>query len=745
MSVKKTFEVHILGLVQGVGFRPFVVQSAKRFSVSGWVKNSGGIVILEATGAPEDMKNFLRALQKEAPPGADITNILIKEIPYREYYGFAINASGEEGTDTPFVPPDLPLCDACREELYDRQNRRYMNPFISCVSCGPRYSIITSLPYDRCRTTMDSYKLCAACTKEYQTGGRRDFAQTISCDDCGPFLVFRKGKAEITEAGAFKNAVEILKKDGVLAIKGIGGYHFACSPFSAEAVRRLRLLKQRDKKPFAVLFKSVDEILKYCGVTRREEKLLLSSPRPIVLLPYDGGELQVDVCAESRYLGAFLPYSPLQELLMDACGPLVMTSANVTDQPILTQDQDVLAISSPYLDGVLYNTRRIAVPQDDSLMRVAADREQVLRRSRGIVPLPVQMSVSAKAPLFAAGADLKAAFCLMDGDRGYVSQHIGDLENADTMNVYRQTWQHMTQLFSIRPRAAACDLHPDYYSTRFAQETGLPLVSVQHHHAHIASVMAEHGITNKIIGVAFDGTGYGEDGSVWGGEFLVCEGGDYRRAGHLGYVPICGGNNAAKDALVCANSYLIAADVGNMFADQRFSLVEAAIKNRLAVQNYSSMGRLFDAVSAILCVKMYNSFEGECAIALENLAYHGKEPYPLRFDIKQTDGILVADQAKLAGDIAAAVKKGADKGSLALGFHRAVAKLVLEMCTLIRKVQNIRQVALSGGVFANRMLLEDCAGLLADEGFEVFINHEVPMNDGGISLGQAFVAAQKLN
>ena len=749
MSDKKTYEVHILGLVQGVGFRPFVVQSAKRFSVSGWVKNSGGIVILEATGAPEDMKNFLRALQNEAPPGADITNILLKEIPYREFYGFAISASGEEGTDTPFIPPDLSLCGKCREELYNKQDRRYMNPFISCVSCGPRYSIITGLPYDRCRTTMGKYKLCAACTKEYQGGGRRDFAQTISCNDCGPFLVFKKDQTELTEGPALQKTVALLRAEAVLAIKGIGGYHFVCSPFSEEAVRRLRLLKQRDKKPFAVMFKNVDEIRKYCEVSERESRLLLSSPRPIVLLPYGGDGLQAGVCAESRYLGAFLPYTPLQEMLMDLCGPLVMTSANVTDQPILTQDQDVLAIKSQYLDGVLYNTRRIVTPQDDSLMRVAADREQVLRRSRGIVPLPVQMSVTAKAPLFAAGADLKAAFCLMDGDRGYVSQHLGDLENADAHACYRDTYRHMASLFSIKPQAAACDLHPDYFSTRFAQETGLPLVTVQHHHAHIASVMAEHGITNKIIGVAFDGTGYGEDGAVWGGEFLVCEGGHYKRAGHLGYVPICGGNNAARDALVCANSYLIAAGVGNMLADQRFSLVEAAIKNNLAVQRYSSMGRLFDAVSSILCIKMYNSFEGECAIALENLAYRalaeGTEAFPLRFEISQTPEGLMADQAKLAGDIAEATRKGAGKGSLALGFHRAVAKLVLGMCTWVGKEQNTRQVALSGGVFAHRMLLEDCAGLLVGAGFEVFLNHEVPMNDGGISLGQAFVAAQKLD
>ncbi|MEI6100888.1 MAG: carbamoyltransferase HypF, partial [Eubacteriales bacterium] len=533
MNEKKTYEVQILGLVQGVGFRPFVVQSAKLCGINGWVKNSGGIVTMEANGTPEDIKHFLEHLQAQSPPGADITSVLLREIPHREFFGFSISASGGEEGETPFIPPDLPLCSQCREELYNKQDRRYMNPFISCVSCGPRYSIIAELPYDRCRTTMNGYKMCSQCTKEYQSGGRRDFAQTISCNDCGPFLVYRKDKIEITEEAAFSKAVQILNGAGVLAIKGIGGYHFACSPFSAEAVRRLRQLKQRDKKPFAVMFKYVEDIRKFCQVSEREERLLLSSPRPIVLLPYSGTELQADVCCESRYLGAFLPYTPLQEMLMDVCGPLVMTSANLTDQPILTQDADVIALSSKQFDGVLYNTRRIVTPEDDSVMRVAADREQVIRRSRGIVPLPVQMSVTAKKPLFAAGADLKAAFCLMAGDRGYVSQHIGDLENADASGVYRSVYRHMTSLFSIKPELAACDMHPDYFSSRFAAETGLPLVTVQHHHAHIASVMAEHGIKNKIIGIAFDGTGYGEDGAIWGGEFLVCGGSGFRRAGHL--------------------------------------------------------------------------------------------------------------------------------------------------------------------------------------------------------------------
>jgi hydrogenase maturation protein HypF len=742
----KTREFHIYGLVQGVGFRPFVAFLAKKHALGGWVRNAGGIVTVRVTGEEGALVSFAQDVQKQAPAGSRITKLTQSELPIEKFGGFRIEKSSMEEEGASVIPPDLPLCEDCKKELYDPADRRFKNPFISCVACGPRYSIMDALPYDRQRTAMDAFVMCGACALEYRAGGRRDFAQTISCNGCGPQLIFKDKETKLIKEAAFEKAVRVLKSGGVLAIKGIGGYHFACSPFNANAVRRLRELKQRDKKPFAVMFKSAKEIGKYCGVLPAEEELLRSAPRPIVLLPCSGEGLAPEVCAESRYLGAFLPYTPLQELLMDALGPLVMTSANSTDQPILKDDADVLAIRSGFLDGVLYNTRRINVRQDDPVMRVAAGKKQVIRRGRGMVPLPVLLPVCTEKTVFAAGSDMKAAFCLLAGDRAYMSQHLGDMENADAFDNYRENARHMQNLLSVRLETAACDLHPDYFSTRYAQSLGLPVIRVQHHHAHIASVCAEHGIMEDVIGVAFDGTGYGEDGAVWGGEFLVCREGGYERAAHLEYLPIAGGDRAAKDAKLCALSYGIAAKKDDPSGDGRMGVVRAAARSG-AAQVSSSMGRLFDAVSALLGVKEVNSFEGECAIALENLAWRaleaGTDPYPLRFELREADGMIFAGQVKLAGEVMDAAREGADKSAVALGFHRAAARMVKEVCCLLREQTGIRIAALSGGVFANRLLLEDVIARLEKSGFDVYVNEQVPMNDGGTALGQAFIAAIK--
>lgn len=745
---QSTCHIRIYGLVQGVGFRPFVVQLAKKCGITGTVKNDGGIVTLVASGDSGSIERFTGRIKNQPPPGAEITDITCEETPYRKFTDFTIIESGNAREDTPFIPADLPLCADCRDEMYESADRRYKNAFISCVSCGPRYSIIEELPYDRCRTSMRDFEMCRACGEEYRSGGRRDFAQTISCNDCGPYLIWKDNECELREGAAFEKAASALNSGGVLAVKGIGGYHFVCSPFSETGVARLRLLKQRDKKPFAVMFKSADEIRKYCAVTGKEEKLLYSSARPIVLLPYGGTEIVSEVCGQSRYLGAFLPYTPLQELLMDACGPLVTTSANLTGRPIIKEDEEILSLyaAEPQnMDGVLYHKRRILISLDDSVARVAAGIEQTIRRSRGIVPVPVAIPRRSGKQIFAAGGDLKASFCLAAGGRAYMSQYFGDLDDKDVMDVYMQNYSHMTSLFSIRPQAAACDLHPDYRSTAFAKKTGLPLLPVQHHHAHVASVLAEHGILEKVIGVAFDGTGWGDDGAVWGGEFFVCEGAEYKRAGHLSYVELCGGDNAARDAALCADAYLLAA--GRKGVDGRFETVRAAVENHVAVHKTSSMGRLFDAVSAILGAGVYNGFEGECAIALENLAWSALEeggPYPVNFEIAGRDGMLIADQARLAGEIAQAVASGVNPGSIALGFHRAVGRMVILFCEQLREEHHTNKVAVSGGVFANRMLLEDCLNGLERHGFQVYVNQKVPMNDGGIALGQAFIAAQRL-
>lgn len=735
--------ITIFGVVQGVGYRPFVARLAEELGVRGVVMNNGGIVEITAEASKEAMDQFIHRLKSQHPPGADVTRIVCKPAPPQKFEDFRIVQSIVTSEETPLIPPDLPICEACLKELADSGDRRYRYPLISCVACGPRYSIIEELPYDRCNITMDDFSMCAACHEEYTTETRRRHAQTISCHDCGPQLIFQTGGKRYDREEALKKGIEMLRSGVVLALKGIGGYQFACLPSNEESVERLRRLKHRDKKPFAVMFPTVDSICKVCSVSEEEEKLLLSPARPIVLLNKKQDVFCESLSSESRFLGAFLPYTGLHQLLTQACGPLVMTSGNFSNEPIITDDAEMLAFQSDDFDGVLYHTRRIVTPLDDSVARVSCGAVQMIRRSRGYVPMPLFLEVRAAEPVLAMGGDLKACFCLMKNDRAYLSQYFGDMEEYAVSNVYRANLDRMERLFRIEPAVIACDLHPDYFTTRLAQELHKPIVRIQHHHAHIASVMAEHRLS-ECIGVAFDGTGYGTDGSVWGGEFLLCTGTEYKRSAHLSYVTLCGGDRASKDAGLTALCYLQAAGIETK--DSRSTYVKAALENKINTFQCSSMGRLFDAVSAVLGIRSYNSYEGECAIALENVAAAAQSarmaPYPLDFAIHETDSGFLIDQTKMIKDIYTAVESGAEPNALALGFHLAAARMLAEVCRRIRSAAGENKVALSGGVFANLLLLQESIKLLRDNGFKVFLNSEVPCNDGGISLGQAWLCAQ---
>lgn len=742
-----TVLITVLGVVQGVGFRPFVARTAEALGIRGTVRNSGGIVQIVAEGKKEAIDDFVRRLRFHQPSGAQVTQILTKELPDRQFDAFTILASGQCEEEIPLIPPDLPLCDACRKELRDPRNRRYRHPFISCVACGPRYSIINALPYDRGTTTMEDFPMCAQCEAEYrQEDNRRRHAQTISCFDCGPQLILKTPDGVFYAEQALQAGTELLKAGKVIAVKGIGGYQFACLPKDEQAARRLRLLKRRDRKPFAVMFPDLPSLKIYCQTDGEEEKLLLSAARPIVLLKKKK-DFCPSVSGESRFIGAFLAYTSLHQLLTDACGALVMTSGNLTNEPILIRDEEMLALESEHLAGVLYHERRIVTPLDDSVARVACGIPQVVRRSRGYVPLPVFLHRSAGEPVLAMGGDLKSCFCLYPNDRAYVSQYFGDMEDYRVEQVYQENLRRMETLFGIRPKVIAHDRHPGYFTTRLAEkiaeERSLRRVTVQHHHAHAASVMAEHALSS-CIGVVFDGTGYGTDGAVWGGEFLLCKGAGFERRAHLGYVTLTGGDAAAKNAKLTAYGYLCAA--GRTAPDEAFGIAKAAIDHRVQTRRSSSMGRLFDAVSAVLELRAANTYEGECAIALENAAAahleRGGEPYPLCFAVsRQPDGVI-ADQGKLVDDIRGAYEAGADRGALALGFHRAVAGMVLTVCRRIREDCGENTVALSGGVFANLLLTEDCVRRLESDGFRVFMNAAVPANDGGVCLGQAWIAGQ---
>jgi len=742
-----TVTITVLGIVQGVGYRPFVARLAKELSITGTVLNSGGIVRILANGTKEAMDIFIHRLKSQQPCGADVIQIQSERAPEQQFSDFKIIASTQSAQETPLIPPDLPMCETCRQELYDPKNRRYRYPFISCVACGPRYSIINTLPYDRATTTMDDFPMCEQCEHEYSGDDRRQHAQTISCHDCGPQLILQLHDVTYRADDALNRAIELFREGAVLAIKGIGGYQFACSPTNERSVERLRLLKRREKKPFAVMFPTMDMLKEHCVVGKEEENLLLSTARPIILLHKKKNEFCSVVSGESRFLGAFLAYTPLHQLLTDACGALIMTSGNLTAEPIIIQDREMLKLQSPYLDGVLYSLRRIVTPLDDSVARVVCGKPQVIRRSRGYVPLPVLLRQSTQKAVLAMGGDLKSSFCLYQHDRAYLSQYFGDMESYAVSKVYQENLQRMRSILGITPDIIACDLHPNYLSSHMAEKLALlenkKLIHIQHHHAHAASVMAEHDL-QSCIGVAFDGTGYGTDGAVWGGEFLLCKGAEYARRAHLSYVTLCGGDAASKNAVLTANCYLYA--IGKTIEDSEFATVQAAIKHQINTQQSASMGRLFDAVGALIKLKTENSYEGECAIALENAAAKAQEngvvPYPLHFSIEYDEFETIIDQTGIFKDICAAVENGGTREAIALGFHQAIAEMVLEVCVDIRLKSGENTVTLSGGVFSNLLLIQDCTARLQKAGFQVYLNSAVPTNDGGICLGQAWICGQ---
>ena len=792
-------QITVLGVVQGVGFRPFVAECARTLSIRGSVCNSGGLVRIEAYGTKEAMEELVHRLRSCAPPAARVDRVIVekeREAGAEPEDFLIVESEAENGADLPLIPPDLPICADCLAELGNPENRRFRYPFISCTACGPRYSILEAIPYDREHISMREYAMCPECGREYrQPGGRRRHAQTISCRDCGPQLIL-SGREDFSSKGggmasgltsdaALSEAVRILKEGGILAVKGIGGYQFACRPDREETVCRLRLLKGREKKPFAVMFPSLDGahgIRAFCRVSRQEEALLVSAARPIVLLERSGQDAFCpSLCTESRYLGAFLPYTGLHQLLTEEAGPLVMTSANATDDPIFTKEEELAELWERFphaLDGAAWNTRRIVTPLDDSLMRITAGHVQMLRRSRGFVPSPVYLHEREGGPVFSAkkgrkevlafGGDLKSVFCLAAGERAYLSQYLGDMENFRVYQNFRKELDRMKTLFGVRPQKLICDLHPGYQTTRLAEETaarsGLPLLQVQHHHAHAASVMAEHGL-ERCIAVIFDGTGYGTDGHIWGGEFLVCEGASFQRCGHLEEIPLTGGDASSKDASLTAACHLAFLSEGKDVSFSRtvapkVELVRKALKFGINVQQSSSMGRLFDAVSALLGIRDFNSYEGECAIALENAAWkerkrreerpeNGARERELPFPIREEGEMLIADRRTLLEVLLRELSEEGECGikperaqELALAFHEALARMVLAMCRRLRERTGIRQIALSGGVFANVLLQERCRALLEADGFSVYVNEQVPGNDGGICLGQAWIVLQ---
>lgn len=709
-----TLKLDVFGFVQGVGFRPFVLKTAKKFNITGTVKNKGSMVEIYAQANYKALEEFSKCLTSCLPKGAKILQISKKEIHENKIYNdFKIIKSEENTNALPLILPDISTCSNCEGELHDKNNRRYNHPFISCTVCGPRYSIIKKLPYDRPNTTMGKFPLCETCNKEYtDVKNSRCHAQTVACKACGPKLFFTKGKKTI------KDAINALKAKKVIAVKNIGGFHLAALATSNQAAKDIREIKARDKKPFAVMFKDINAIKEYAFVNKLEEELLISDARPIVLLK-KRVDFPSEVCLESDYIGAFLPSNPVQMLLVDNCQPLIMTSANVSNMPIITQNKKMLEFEKSHekLYATLYHDRDILSPLDDSVARVIKGKTQILRRGRGYTPLPVKLNVSSNEPIFAAGADLKATFGVLIDNFAYLSQYLGDLENKDAFDSYLAEKSRFCSLLGVAPKLNACDMHPGYFS--YIKNS----LKFQHHHAHVASVMAEHNLKGKVLGFAFDGTGYGLDKNTWGGEVLLCEKNKFKRVAHLKPAKLCGGSALPKDAKRVLNCYL--AHMG-LYKEQTLN---AALKNNINTTISTSMGRLFDAICALLEIKTYNTYEGECAIALEKAARKAKVAYKLNFDN--------FDYEVLINDIIKAKQKEIDKNQIALGFHKAIANEILK----IAKKVDVEQVALSGGVFANEILTTLAIELLTANGFKVFINEIFPPNDSNIALGQLYLAA----
>ena len=752
-KVTKTVDIEIYGIVQGVGFRPFTAKLADKYGIKGQVCNHGGYVKIKATGSTDKLEDFIDGLSYEKPKQSEIVHIKAVDAIYENFEEFIIEESNEVSSEVVMLPVDLPICEDCLKEMQDNTNLRFKHPFISCMACGPRYSIIDRVPYDRCNTSMADFKMCMSCNTEYTSRkDRRYHAQTISCKHCGPYLIYRNlENIELSDEEAFNLAVKEINNGKIIAVKGVGGYHFSCSPFNTSVVEKLRDIKLREEKPFAVMFKNIEDIETYCEVTPEERQLLESNAIPIVLLRRKASAICESVYKDSRFLGAFLPYTALQHMLIEKCGPLVMTSANLSHLPIIKDEKDIFQFICKGLTGILYNKRDIRVRLDDSVAKICGGERQIIRRSRGYVPMPIYLTVGNLMPkftIFAAGAQLKASFCLAKGQFTYPSEYFGDLEEEPSYKVYKQSYEHMKELLNIVPEIAVCDMHPGYFTTAFVEKLSIPTLKVQHHHAHIASVMAEHNL-HEVIGVAFDGTGYGTDGAIWGGEFLVCNGANYKRYGHLKYINILGGDESMKDARKTACCYLIATGMEEFITDERKDIIISAVKNHINTWPSSSMGRLFDVISSILKVCDYNGFEGECAIKLENVAAKAKEmaiePIEMSFDIYEEDNEIIVDASSLLKTIIRAMDAGdVHICALSLGFHYSVADMVINVINIISSKSGIRDVALSGGVFQNSILLERCLENIRENGYRVYINNKVPPNDSGIALGQAYIGMQNL-
>ena len=759
----QVIEIRVRGRVQGVGFRPFICRLAMGHGIAGWVENDNLGVLIRAGGNGKQIQAFVRAIGERKPVAASIESLDVYRVDRDETRADHGETRADRETTPAFtiresrilsdamteVGPDIAVCRECLADMKQQQHRLDY-PLINCTHCGPRFSIVRSIPYDRERTTMSAFEMCDTCRKEYENiRDRRFHAQPVACNACGPQYRFHMtgGEPERASGTLLLRAARLIDQGKILAVKGFGGYFLACDAMNEEAVLRLRERKQRDAKPFAVMFRDEQALQQFASCSREEMDAIRSWRRPIVLLPLTG-KIPGAVNGGLSTVGAMLPYMPVHYLLFERLRTpvLVMTSGNICEEPVIKDDRKAAEKLGRVADGFLYHDREISNRIDDSVVAVVNRKERLYRRSRGYVPQPVYVDRDVEG-IFAAGADLKGCFCIGKGHQAVMSQHIGDLENLETEKFYREALGMFRKLYRFQPGLVVCDLHPGYFSTAMAAELGVPVIRAQHHHAHIVSCMAEHGLNGEVLGISMDGTGYGPDHQVWGGEFLICSRDHFRRYGHFDYVPLPGMDKAVKEPWRMGLVYLSRAygeelfDLGIPFTEQlekrEAGAVLYAAEQHINTCMTSSAGRLFDAVAALLGICRVNRFEAEAPMRLEAMM----DPLVRgSYDIQRTDPLNFNGVIE---QVVEDLRRGTPPSVISARFHHTVVSVFLVMAGRMREETGLNRTVLSGGIFQNKFLLGQTEELLKKEGFEVFTHEQVPANDGGIALGQLMIGAAK--
>ncbi|WP_434578318.1 carbamoyltransferase HypF [Thermoanaerobacterium thermosaccharolyticum] len=734
-------QINIKGIVQGVGFRPFVYNLALKHNLSGIVFNTSSGLYINVEGYEDDIDAFVLELKENPPKLSKIDEIAIEDCDVIGYKDFSIKSSKANDGFVP-ISPDMGVCDECVNEMMDENNRRYRYPFINCTNCGPRFSIIEDIPYDRPKTSMKKFPMCDLCKGEYTNPlDRRFHAQPVACFDCGPSLNYVGPNAN---DDPIKAVAEDLRDGKIVAIKGIGGYHLAVNALSRDAVFRLRERKNRYGKPLALMMKDIDCVKKFCYLSDDEMELLNSQRRPIVLLKKKHKFEGISDGLDS--VGVMLPYTPIHYLLFEFIDfPIVMTSGNISEEPLCKDNEEALKRLKGIADSFLLNNRDIVNRIDDTVTSYKAKRERVIRRARGYAPQPILFKDNLKS-ILAVGGYYKNTFCLTKGNYAFLSHHIGDLDNSKTYMYYMNEIKKYIKLFKAEPKYVACDMHPGYLSTQFAKSLDLPVIYTQHHHAHIVSCMAEYGISDKVIGFAYDGTGYGPDGNVWGAEFLIADLKDFVRAGHLKYNFLPGGELAIKKIYRTSIGFIrddmsFYGDYLKRFDPKEIEIINMQMDRKMNAPLVSSIGRFFDAVTSLIGLEDVVKYEGQAAMELESIIESDLSHYD--YSISNVDGYIV-DTSNILRQVYSDYLKGISKGIISARFHNTIVEFTVDIALRLRENYKINKVVLSGGSFQNKYLLENITDKLLREGFSVYSNSMVPCNDGGIALGQAVIANYKL-